>query len=133
MRKLAGAKEKLGLRCHGLVVGSPEKARADPAVLRSLCTNYLPNGKVETLVSRFENWASVKVCVWGGGGARGGLRGMSYGAVLEDLPDAWPSARLLVIRPWLPALLCPHGPHNGPPLSPCFNTCCLPCPAHMSA
>ncbi|GLC50817.1 hypothetical protein PLESTB_000435300 [Pleodorina starrii] len=60
MRKLAGAKEGLGLRVHGLVVGSPEKKRADPAVLRALCTNYLPNGKVEVLVSSFENWASVQ-------------------------------------------------------------------------
>ncbi|KXZ45227.1 hypothetical protein GPECTOR_57g517 [Gonium pectorale] len=60
MRKLAGAKEGLGLRVHGLVVGSPEKKRADPAVLRALCTNYLPNGKVEVLVSTFESWASVQ-------------------------------------------------------------------------
>ncbi|EFJ48678.1 hypothetical protein VOLCADRAFT_90897 [Volvox carteri f. nagariensis] len=60
MRKLAGAKEGLGLRVHGLVVGSPEKKRADPAVLRALCTNYLPNGKVEVLVSTFEDWASVQ-------------------------------------------------------------------------
>ncbi|KAG2483511.1 hypothetical protein HYH03_017619 [Edaphochlamys debaryana] len=60
MRKLAGAKEGLGLRVHGLVVGSPEKKRADPAVLRALCTNYLPNGKVEQLVSTFESWASVQ-------------------------------------------------------------------------
>ena len=34
MRKLSGAKEKLGLRVHGLIVGTPEKQRADPAVLR---------------------------------------------------------------------------------------------------
>ena len=47
MRKLSGAKEKLSLRVHGLIVGSPDKKRADPAVLRALCTNYLPNGKVE--------------------------------------------------------------------------------------
>lgn len=60
MRKLSGAKEKLGLRVHGLVLGTPQKQRADPAVLKSLCTNYLPNGKVETLVSAFENWASVQ-------------------------------------------------------------------------
>jgi hypothetical protein len=38
MRKLAGAKESLGLRVHGLVVGSPEKKRADPAVLRAHAT-----------------------------------------------------------------------------------------------
>lgn len=38
-----------------------EKKRADPAVLRSLCTNYLPSGKVEVLMSEFESWASVKV------------------------------------------------------------------------
>jgi hypothetical protein len=61
MRRLSGAKEKLGLRVHGLVVGSPEKQRADPAVLRALCTNYLPNGKVEVLVSEFSSWASVQV------------------------------------------------------------------------
>lgn len=60
MRKLAGAKEKLGLRVHGLIVGSPEKKKADPAVLRSLCTNYLSNGKVEVCISLFEDWASVK-------------------------------------------------------------------------
>jgi hypothetical protein len=29
------------LQVHGLVVGSPDKKRADPAVLRALCTNYL--------------------------------------------------------------------------------------------
>lgn len=34
MRKLSGAKEKLGLRVHGLIVGTPEKQRSDPAVLR---------------------------------------------------------------------------------------------------
>mmetsp|Transcript_26101 Transcript_26101/g.57021 ORF Transcript_26101/g.57021 Transcript_26101/m.57021 type:complete len:697 (+) Transcript_26101:262-2352(+) len=60
MRKLSGAKEKLGLRVHGLVVGSPEKKRADPAVLRALCTNILPNGKTEVLVSEFTSWASVQ-------------------------------------------------------------------------
>lgn len=68
MRKLSGAKEKLGLRVHGLVVGSPEKKRADPAVLRALCTSVLPNGKVEVLVSEFGGWASVQVracvCFW---------------------------------------------------------------------
>jgi len=47
MRKLSGAKDKLALRVHGLIVGSPEKKRADPAVLRALCTAYLPNGKSE--------------------------------------------------------------------------------------
>lgn len=34
MRKLSGAKEKLGLRVHGLIIGSPEEKRSDPAVLR---------------------------------------------------------------------------------------------------
>ncbi len=43
----AGAKDKLSLRVHGLIVGSPEKKRADPAVLRSLCSQVLPNGKME--------------------------------------------------------------------------------------
>ena len=61
MRKLAGAKDKLGLRVHGLIVGSPEKKRSDPAVLRALCTNLLPNGCNELLVSSFEGWQSVKV------------------------------------------------------------------------
>lgn len=62
MRKLAGAKDKLGLRVHGLVVGAPdeETARADPAVLRSLCSCVLPNGRLETLVHTFESWASVR-------------------------------------------------------------------------
>jgi len=62
MRTLAGAKDKLGLRVHGLVVGAPdaETARADPAVLRSLCSGVLPNGKVETLVHTFESWTSVR-------------------------------------------------------------------------
>lgn len=59
MVKLSGAKDKLGLRVHGLIVGSPEKKRADPAVLRALCTNVLPSGHHETLVSEFEGWASV--------------------------------------------------------------------------
>ena len=44
---MAGAKDKLGLRVHGLIVGSPEKKRADPAVLRQLCAHTLPNGKNE--------------------------------------------------------------------------------------
>jgi hypothetical protein len=48
-----GAKEKLGLRVHGLIVGSPEKKRADPAVLRSLCSQVLPNGKMEVLIPEF--------------------------------------------------------------------------------
>lgn len=61
MRKLSGAKDKLGLRVHGLIVGSPEKKKADPAVLRSLCSNILPNGKQEVLVSEFGSWASVQV------------------------------------------------------------------------
>lgn len=60
MQKLSGAKEKLGLRVHGLIVGSPDKKRADPAVLRALCTNYLPSGKVELCLSEFEGWASVQ-------------------------------------------------------------------------
>lgn len=59
MRKLAGAKDKLGLRVHGLIVGSPDKKRADPAVLKALCASYLPNGKSQTLVTEFEGWASV--------------------------------------------------------------------------
>ena len=45
----SGAKDKLSLRVHGLIVGSPEKKRADPAVLRSLCSQVLPNGKMEVL------------------------------------------------------------------------------------
>ncbi len=50
MRKLSGAKDKLGLRVHGLIVGSPEKKRSDPAVLRSICSSILPNGKNEVRV-----------------------------------------------------------------------------------
>ena len=45
---------------HGLIVGSPEQKKADPAVLRSLCSSVLPNGRMETLISSFEGWASVK-------------------------------------------------------------------------
>ena len=61
MRKLSGAKEKLGLRVHGLILGSPEETRADPAVLRSLCTQIVPNtGKTETLIHEFDSWASVQ-------------------------------------------------------------------------
>ena len=60
MRKLSGAKDKLGLRVHGLIVGSPEKKRADPAVLRALCSQTLPSGKNEMLVSEFDGWASVR-------------------------------------------------------------------------
>lgn len=30
------------------------------ALNRSLCTNYLANGKTEVKVEEFENWASVK-------------------------------------------------------------------------
>lgn len=60
MRKLAGAKDKLGLRVHGLIVGSPEKKRADPAVLRGLCSHTLPSGKNEVLIHEFESWAGVQ-------------------------------------------------------------------------
>jgi hypothetical protein len=60
MRRLSGAKDKLGLRVHGLVVGSPETKRADPAVLRAPCSHMLPgSGKTETLVHIFESWDSV--------------------------------------------------------------------------
>ena len=59
MRKLSGAKDKLALRVHGLIVGSPEKRRADPAVLRALCSNPLPSGRIETLITEFSGWASV--------------------------------------------------------------------------
>jgi hypothetical protein len=59
MRKLAGAKDKLALRVHGLIVGSPEVKRADPAVLRGLCSHTLPSGKRELLVHEFSSWASV--------------------------------------------------------------------------
>ena len=60
MRKLSGAKDKLSLRVHGLILGSPEKKRADPAVLRGLCSHVLPNsGKIETLVHEFDSWPSV--------------------------------------------------------------------------
>lgn len=64
MRKLAGAKDKLSLRMHGLIIGSPEKKRADPAVLRGLCTSTLPSGKTELLVTEFSSWSSVQVCDW---------------------------------------------------------------------
>lgn len=66
MRKLAGAKEALALRVHGLVVGAPQDdapRRADPAVLRSLCTSRVPgdrSGRTEVLVSVFEGWESVR-------------------------------------------------------------------------
>jgi hypothetical protein len=66
MRKLAGAKEALALRVHGLVVGAPQDdapRRADPAVLRSLCTSRVPGdraGRTEVLVSVFEGWESVR-------------------------------------------------------------------------
>jgi hypothetical protein len=66
MRKLAGAKEALALRVHGLVVGAPSAdspRRADPAVLRSLCTSRVPgdrSGRTEVLVSLFEGWESVR-------------------------------------------------------------------------
>jgi hypothetical protein len=61
MRKLSGAKDKLALRVHGLVLGSPaaERARADPAVLRALCSHTLPSGKNEVLVHEFDSWATV--------------------------------------------------------------------------
>ena len=54
-----GAKDKLALRVHGLIVGAPEKQRADPAVLRSLCSHVLPSGHLEVLISSFESWAGV--------------------------------------------------------------------------
>lgn len=57
---VAGAKDKLGLRVHRLIVGTPEVKKADPAVLRSLCSGILPNGHIEGLVTEFEGWASVE-------------------------------------------------------------------------
>ena len=74
MRKLSGAKDKLSLRVHGLIVGSPDKKRADPAVLRGLCSQTLPNGKNEV---RQAPRAGPRLCCWGvqwlvgGGGAEG--------------------------------------------------------------
>lgn len=59
MRKLSGAKQGLSLRVHGLILGSPEKQRADPAVLRGLCSHTLPNGKNETIIHEFDSWSSV--------------------------------------------------------------------------
>ncbi|KAK9805342.1 hypothetical protein WJX73_003956 [Symbiochloris irregularis] len=59
MQKLAGAKDKLSLRVHGLIVGAPEKQRADPAVLKSLCSHVLPSGHLEVLITNFESWAGV--------------------------------------------------------------------------
>jgi uncharacterized protein with von Willebrand factor type A (vWA) domain len=59
MRKLSGAKQGMGLRVHGLILGSPETKRADPAVLRGLCSQTLPNGKTETIIHEFESWSSV--------------------------------------------------------------------------
>lgn len=53
-----GAKDKLGLRVHGLIVGSPEKKRADPAVLRALCAHTLPSGKNEVRTSNTKLAAS---------------------------------------------------------------------------
>lgn len=61
MRKLSGAKDKLSLRVHGLIVGSPEAKKADPAVLKSLCSHIVPgSGKLEVLVHEFDSWASVQ-------------------------------------------------------------------------
>ena len=37
----------MSLRVHGLIVGSPDKKRADPAVLKGLCSHVLPSGKQE--------------------------------------------------------------------------------------
>eukprot|EP00884_Botryococcus_braunii_P013814 jgi/Botrbrau1/22433/Bobra.0091s0035.1 len=88
MRKLSGAKEKLGLRVHGLIVGSPEKKRADPAVLRALCSSILPNGKNEVLVSEFEGWTSVRGqtgLVFDWDDAAGNSARRAAGLRLEDL------------------------------------------------
>ena len=56
---VTGAKDKLSLRVHGLIVGAPDKQRADPAVLKSLCSHVLPSGHQEVLISNFEGWAGV--------------------------------------------------------------------------
>ena len=61
----SGAKDKLGLRVHGLIVGSPEKKRADPAVLRSLCSHTLPSGKNEVGPGLlFLSFCHYLVCGW---------------------------------------------------------------------
>lgn len=47
---------------HGLIVGSPEKRRADPAVLRGLCSHTLPSGKNEVRRGRvFGFWKGERV------------------------------------------------------------------------
>lgn len=55
MRKLTGAKEAMGLRVHGLIIGSPETPK-DPLVMKSLCTNYTRGAKDELLLHTFDNW-----------------------------------------------------------------------------
>jgi hypothetical protein len=42
------------------ILRSPEKKKADPAVLKGLCSHTLPSGKNEVLVHEFESWASVQ-------------------------------------------------------------------------
>ena len=103
------------LRVHGLIVGSPEKKRADPAVLRSLCSHTLPSGKNE---------------VGGGGGGGGGGEGLGVDAgqsliwqlAVPGLPlllvEAGPRCPLTHAHPTFFALQSPHLPHSCPaPLS----------------
>lgn len=64
-RKLAGAKDKLSLRVHGLALPAAETIRrkdqeVDISVLKSLCTNPRRGGKEEVAVHVFREWDALE-------------------------------------------------------------------------
>ena len=64
-KKLAGAKDKLALRVHGLALPAAETIRrkdqeVDTSVLKSLCTNPRRGGKEEVAVHVFREWDALE-------------------------------------------------------------------------
>jgi len=70
MRKLHGAKDKLGLRVHGLALPAAQTVRrdsqeADTSVLRALCTNPVRGGKEDVAVHVFDDWGALEGDIFG--------------------------------------------------------------------
>ena len=89
---------------HGLIVGSPEKKRADPAVLRGLCSHTLPNGKNE--VRRPAGW-----------GASRGRRRASHGRAGRVLGGRLGGRRQAAVPPGSPAPCTPDSRASRTPRS----------------
>lgn len=153
---LQGATDKLGpcrpsrrLRVHGLIVGSPEKKRADPAVLRGLCSHTLPSGKNEVggrcgarkpaRPHLSDTPTCLRACTWAtplpGAGLPRSKRSVTS-SPLCDCSGAWQPLS------WLLALHCCVGAfndcsctHRGPAAGLClpYSHAPSPRPAHPCA